>query len=73
MRIVFDPDEQEALRADARDRAQDDPRLAYVLERLASEGVDLEECAPWDELREQYGLPELDEQGRPVDGTPHVA
>ncbi|MFF1717394.1 hypothetical protein [Streptomyces sp. NPDC058268] len=55
--LVFDPDEQAALRADARDHALTDPGVAYVLERLASEGVDLEQCADWEDLRTAAGLP----------------
>lgn len=58
--LVFDPDEQNALRADARDMALTDPGVAYVLERLASEGVDLEQCADWEDLRLQAGLPARD-------------
>lgn len=67
MRIVFDPAEQEALRADARDQAHDDPHVAYVLERLASEGIDLDVCKDWEDLRIEAGLPP-----RSTD-TPHVA
>ncbi|WP_351233894.1 hypothetical protein [Streptomyces sp. NPDC002133] len=67
MRIVFDPAEREALQADARQRAHDDPRVAYVLERLAAEGIDLEACKDWEDLRLEAGLPPRDEP------TPHVA
>ncbi|MFJ8828338.1 hypothetical protein ACIREE_42365 [Streptomyces sp. NPDC102467] len=56
-RLVFDPDEQAALRADARDHAITDPGVAYVLELLASEGVDLEKSADWEDLRTRAGLP----------------
>ncbi|PJN07834.1 hypothetical protein CG723_30985 [Streptomyces sp. CB01635] len=58
--LVFDPDEQSALRADAREHAITDPGVAYVLERLAAEGVDLEQCADWEDLRLQAGLPARD-------------
>ncbi|MDQ8706171.1 hypothetical protein RCO28_27425 [Streptomyces sp. LHD-70] len=55
MRIVFDTDEQQALRADARDHALTDPGVAYVLERLASEGVNLDACTDWDDLKADLG------------------
>ncbi|MFF2308522.1 hypothetical protein ACFVVP_39235 [Streptomyces sp. NPDC058128] len=61
MRIVFDPAEQEALRADARELAGHDPRIAYVLERLAGEGVDLDRVTSWEDLRENLGQPPLDD------------
>ncbi|MEU9014294.1 hypothetical protein AB0D12_31895 [Streptomyces sp. NPDC048479] len=57
MRMVFDPPEQDALRADARNTALTDPTVAYVLERLASEGIDLETCTDWEDLRLEIGLP----------------
>lgn len=55
--LVFDPDEQAALRADARDLALSAPGVAYVLERLAAEGVDLETCADREDLRTRGLLP----------------
>ncbi|MFD9519726.1 hypothetical protein [Streptomyces sp. NPDC059979] len=61
MRIVFDPAEQEALRADARELADCDPKIAYVLERLAGEGVDLDRVTAWEDLRENLGQPPLDD------------
>ncbi|MFI8769535.1 hypothetical protein ACIGN6_32150 [Streptomyces sp. NPDC053792] len=61
MRIVFDPAEQEALRADAREMADCDPQIAYVLERLAGEGVDLDRVTSWEDLRENLGQPPLDD------------
>ncbi|MFJ3817811.1 hypothetical protein [Streptomyces sp. NPDC090056] len=69
MRIVFDPAEQEALRADAREMADGDPQIAYVLERLAGEGVDLDAVASWEELRDKLGQPPLDDSAP----TSHVA
>ncbi|MFJ4879920.1 hypothetical protein ACIP93_32600 [Streptomyces sp. NPDC088745] len=69
MRIVFDPAEQEALRADARELADGDPQIAYVLERLAGEGVDLDAVTSWEELREKLGQPSLDDSAP----TSHVA
>ncbi|MFI0242993.1 hypothetical protein [Streptomyces sp. NPDC016845] len=55
--LVFDPDEQAALRADAREHVLSDPGVAYVLQRLAAEGVDLDACADWEDLRVSAGLP----------------
>ncbi|WP_329449090.1 hypothetical protein OG906_41220 (plasmid) [Streptomyces sp. NBC_01426] len=69
MRIVFDPAEQEALRADAREMADSDPQIAYVLERLAGEGVDLDAVTSWEDLRENLGQPPLDDSAP----TSHVA
>ncbi|MER7960303.1 hypothetical protein [Streptomyces sp. NPDC096030] len=60
MRIVFDPAEQNALRADAREMADCDPQIAYIMERLAGEGVDLERVTSWEDLRENLGQPPLD-------------
>ncbi len=55
--LVFDPDEQDALRADAYDLALTDPGVAYVLERLANQGVDLTTCIEREDLRARGGLP----------------
>lgn len=56
--LVFDTEEQEALRAQARDLALTDPSVAYVLERLATEGVDLDkDCTDWEDVRLAAGLP----------------
>lgn len=60
-RITFDPDEAEQLRTSARERVATEPALAYVLLQLADEGIDLEKCTPWEELRERYGMPPLDD------------
>ncbi|MFD5935705.1 hypothetical protein [Streptomyces sp. NPDC060333] len=69
MHLVFDPAEQEALRADAREMADSDPQIAYVLERLAGEGVDLDAVTSWEDLRENLGQPPLDDAAP----TSHVA
>ena len=61
MRIVFDPAEQEALRADAREMADSDPQIAYIMERLAGEGADLDRVISWEDLRENLGQPPLDD------------
>ncbi|MEU9045287.1 MULTISPECIES: hypothetical protein [unclassified Kitasatospora] len=56
MRMVFDPDEAEALRATARDAALEDPTLAYVLLDLADRGIDLNGCRTWDDIKAEGGL-----------------
>lgn len=61
MRITFEPDEAEKLRASAREAALDEPQLAYVLQQIADEGIDLDACTPWEQLRERLGMPPLDE------------
>ncbi|MFE2911447.1 hypothetical protein [Kitasatospora indigofera] len=55
-RIVFDPDEAEGLRRAAAAEFLETPSLAYVLERLADRGIDLDNCTPWDTLRTEVGL-----------------
>lgn len=55
-RITFDPDEVEALRASARESALGDPLVAYQLQRIADEGIDLEQCVPYEDIQERYGL-----------------
>jgi hypothetical protein len=62
-RIVFDPAESAGLRAAARAEFPGNPALAFVLEQLASEGIDLDKCRSWEDLRTERGLPPLDEQG----------
>ncbi|MGW7412728.1 hypothetical protein [Streptomyces sp. NPDC054863] len=61
--LVFDPDEQQQLRDAARAELADSPALAYVLEHLAAEGIDLDECRDWEDLRTAKGLPSRDEAG----------
>ncbi|MFF8279972.1 hypothetical protein ACF05T_28365 [Streptomyces lateritius] len=65
--LTFDEAEQRELRDAARTEFPGNPALAYVLENLASEGIDLDQCRDWDELRAEKGLPEQN------DGAPHVA
>jgi hypothetical protein len=65
--LVFDPDEQQQLRDAARSEFPGNPALAYVLESLASEGIDLDSCRDWEDLRLEAGLPARDEE------APHVA
>ncbi|GAA2836535.1 hypothetical protein ACFQ0M_48660 [Kitasatospora aburaviensis] len=55
-RIVFDAEESAGLHAAAAAEFPAAPALAYVLERLASEGIDLDGCVPWETLRAEAGL-----------------
>ncbi|MGW6978286.1 hypothetical protein ACWGE1_02365 [Streptomyces sp. NPDC054932] len=55
MRAVFDPAEQGALRADARETADSDPQVAHVLERLAGEGVALDHVTAREDPRKIPG------------------
>jgi hypothetical protein len=59
--ITFDPDEAEGLRQSARAEFPGNPALAYVLLQLADEGIDLEKCRAWEDIRAERGLPPLDE------------
>jgi len=61
-RIVFDPAEAAGLRAAAHAEFPGNAELAFVLEQLASEGIDLDTCRSWDDIRAERGLPPLDEQ-----------
>lgn len=54
--LVFDPDEQQQLRDAARTEFPGNPALAYVLESLASEGIDLDKCRDWEGLRLELGV-----------------
>lgn len=56
-RLIFEPAEQQALRGAARTEFPGNPALAYVLENLASEGIDLDRCRDWEDLRTEKGLP----------------
>ncbi|MFE7584613.1 hypothetical protein ACFU5Y_23975 [Streptomyces gardneri] len=56
--LVFDQAEQRELRGAARAEFPGNPALAYVLENLASEGIDLNRCRDWDDIRAEKGLPE---------------
>jgi hypothetical protein len=66
--LVFDPDEQQQLRDAARTEFPGNPALAYVLESLAAEGIDLDTCRDWEDLRLEAGLEPRDD-----DQAPHVA
>jgi hypothetical protein len=60
-RIVFDPAEADRLREAAQSEFPGSPGLAYVLERLADQGIDLDACRPWDEIRTELGLPDAED------------
>ncbi|MER6365828.1 hypothetical protein [Kitasatospora sp. NPDC001527] len=55
-RIAFDPEEAAGLRRAAAAEFTTAPALAYVLERLAAEGIDLDGCVPWETLQAEAGL-----------------
>jgi hypothetical protein len=59
-RIVFDSAEAAGLRDAAHAEFPGNPALAFVLERLAAEGIDLDACRTWEDLRAERGLPPLD-------------
>ncbi|MEU9998095.1 hypothetical protein [Streptomyces sp. NPDC050848] len=67
--LIFSEAEQRELRESARAEFPGNPALAYVLENLAAEGIDLDRCCDWDELRAEAGLPDRDRS----DQDPHVA
>ncbi|MEU8528365.1 hypothetical protein AB0C77_22635 [Streptomyces sp. NPDC048629] len=55
--LTFDEDETRMLRDSARERAADgDGLLAYALQQLAAEGVDLTKVTPYAEVQARYGL-----------------
>lgn len=56
--LQFDADEQADLRTTARQEFPNNPALAYVLETLAAEGINLDGCRDWEDLRLEAGLPE---------------
>ncbi|MFE7586175.1 hypothetical protein ACFU5Y_31915 [Streptomyces gardneri] len=57
--VVFDQAEQRELREAARDEFPESLALTYVLEDLASEGIDVNGCRDGDDIRAEKGLPEL--------------
>ncbi|GAA2770402.1 hypothetical protein XF35_39550 [Streptomyces platensis subsp. clarensis] len=56
--LIFSEDEQRELREAARAEFPGNPALAYVLENLAAEGIDLDRGRDWEDLRVEAGLPE---------------
>ncbi|MFE5300192.1 hypothetical protein [Streptomyces sp. NPDC056632] len=67
--LTFNQAEQRELRASARAEFPGNPALAYVLENLAAEGIDLDRCRDWEDIRAEHGLPDSDRSGQ----DPHVA
>ncbi|MFD8645506.1 hypothetical protein ACFV14_34955 [Streptomyces zaomyceticus] len=65
--LTFDGAERRELREAARAEFPGNPALAYVLESLAAEGIDLDTCRDWDDIRADKGLPEKNDE------APHVA
>jgi hypothetical protein len=64
--IVFDPEEADGLRDAARAEFPGNPSLAYVLLQLADDGIDLEKCRPWEDIRAERGLPPLEDEAHNV-------
>ena len=56
------PGPDAGLREAAHSEFPGNPALAFVLEQLASEGIDLDTCRSGDDIRAERGLPPLDEQ-----------
>jgi hypothetical protein len=65
--LVFSEEEQRELRTAARAEFPGNPALAYVLNLLA-EGIDLDQCRDWDDIRAERGLPDHE-----ADRDSHVA
>ncbi|MFE7586422.1 hypothetical protein ACFU5Y_33200 [Streptomyces gardneri] len=59
--LTFDEDEAQQLRESARERAAaGEGLLAYALEQLAAEGIDLSKVTPYAEIQARHGLGDLD-------------
>ncbi|MFE1904268.1 hypothetical protein ACFW96_11420 [Streptomyces gardneri] len=56
--IAFDQAEQREFREAVCAKFPRNPELAYVLENLALEGIDLNGCRYWDDIRAEKGMPE---------------
>lgn len=67
--LIFSEAEQRELREAARAEFPGNPSLAYVLENLAAEGIALDRCRDWDDIRAEQGLPDSDRR----DQDSHVA
>ncbi|MER6121104.1 hypothetical protein ABT173_00055 [Streptomyces sp. NPDC001795] len=65
-RIAFDPQEADGLRAAARAEFPENPTLAYVLQQLADEGIDLDKCRPWEDIRAERGMPPIEDEADDV-------
>ncbi|GGU11438.1 hypothetical protein [Streptomyces lateritius] len=59
--LIFDEDEQQQLRESARERAAaGEGLLAYALEQIAAEGIDLSNATPYAAVQARYGLGDAD-------------
>ncbi|MGW2207068.1 hypothetical protein [Streptomyces sp. NPDC001774] len=59
--LIFDEDEQQQLRTSARERAASgEGLLAYALEQLAAEGIDLSTATPYATVQARHGLGDQD-------------
>ncbi|MFI8966937.1 hypothetical protein ACIGO8_33055 [Streptomyces sp. NPDC053493] len=64
--LIFSEAEQRELREAARAEFPGNPALAYVLENLAAEGIDLDRCRSWDEIRSEKGLADQSDEAPEV-------
>ncbi|MFG2334912.1 hypothetical protein ACGFMM_35650 [Streptomyces sp. NPDC048604] len=64
--LTFNEAEQRELREAARAEFPGNPALAYVLENLASEGINLDGCRDWEDIRLENGLPPRDDEAQGV-------
>ncbi|MCB8908435.1 MULTISPECIES: hypothetical protein [unclassified Streptomyces] len=59
--LIFDEDEARQLRESARERAaSSEGLLAYTLEQLAAEGIDLSKATPYADVQTRHGLGDAD-------------
>ena len=59
--LIFDEDEAQQLRDSARERAASgEGLLAYALEQLAAEGIDLSKATSYADIQARYGLGDTD-------------
>ncbi|MFE1230598.1 hypothetical protein [Streptomyces sp. NPDC058745] len=64
--LIFDEDEQQQLRNSARERAAaGEGLLAYALEQIASEGIDLATATPYATVQARHGLGDTDSARTP--------
>ncbi|RSS37453.1 hypothetical protein [Streptomyces sp. WAC08241] len=64
--LTFSATEQRELREAARAEFPGNPALAYVLESLAAEGIRLDGCRDWDDIRTEQGLPDREDGAQGV-------
>ncbi|MER7959976.1 hypothetical protein [Streptomyces sp. NPDC096030] len=59
--LIFDDDEQQQLRASARERtAVGESLLAFALQQIAAEGIDLSTATPYAAVQARHGLGDTD-------------